>query len=59
MGGETDELDKRLTAHEAVCAERWGSVLARVGRIEKILITGTGALLVGMAGMILALMGLK
>lgn len=59
MGGGTDELDKRLTAHEAVCAERWGAVLSRVSRIEVILMGGTGALLIGMGGIILALLGLK
>lgn len=29
-------LDKRLTAHEQVCAERQGSILKRLTRIEGI-----------------------
>lgn len=27
-------LDKRLETHEAVCAERWGTIRSRVSRIE-------------------------
>lgn len=28
------DIDKRLTSHEAVCAERYGALRARVTRIE-------------------------
>lgn len=28
------DIDKRLTSHEAVCAERYGTLRARVARIE-------------------------
>jgi hypothetical protein len=43
------ELDKRLTAHEAVCAERYGNIVARLGRVEKILIGVAGSLIGGMS----------
>lgn len=59
MGGETDDLDKRFTVHEAVCAERWAAVLSRMGRVERILIAVGGSVIVGMAGIIMALLGLK
>lgn len=59
MGGETDDLDKRLTVHEAVCAERWAAVLSRMGRVERILIAVGGSVIVGMAGIIMALLGMK
>ena len=28
------DIDKRLSSHEAVCAERYGAIRERVGRIE-------------------------
>jgi hypothetical protein len=28
------DIDKRLTSHEAVCAERYGTLRTRVSRIE-------------------------
>lgn len=31
---ELAKLEGRMTAHEAVCAERWGAIRARVSRIE-------------------------
>lgn len=39
------ELDKRFSSHEAVCAERWKETILRIKRIEGILITTAGALL--------------
>lgn len=43
------ELDKRLTTHEAVCAERYASLVVRLGRVEKILLGMAGSLIIGMA----------
>jgi hypothetical protein len=43
------DLDKRLTTHEAVCAERYGNLVARLGRVEKILLGVAGSVIVGMA----------
>jgi hypothetical protein len=38
----------KLAVHEAVCAERYASLLSRMGRLEKIIITVAGILLTGM-----------
>ncbi|MDP2330295.1 MAG: hypothetical protein Q8M19_06315 [Reyranella sp.] len=46
------DIDKRLASHEAVCAERYGALRERVGRIEALgwstlaamLTTGIGGL---------------
>lgn len=53
------DLDKRLTTHEAVCAERYGAlrnelgaVLARMSRVEKIMLGVAGTIICGMAAMI-------
>lgn len=40
----------KLAIHEAVCAERYASLLSRMGRLEKIIIAVAGILLTGMAG---------
>ena len=42
------ELDKRLTTHEAVCAERYGQLVLRLGRVEKILLGVAGSVIIGM-----------
>ena len=43
-----DDLNLRLTTHEAVCAERWRETIVRIKRIE--------ALMIGSAGFIIALL---
>lgn len=48
----------RLSIHEAVCAERYASILARMSRLEKITITVAGTLIVGMAAVIVKVAGL-
>jgi hypothetical protein len=52
----------RLDTHEAVCAERYGNLLAmlkstanRVGRLESLVWVVAGATIVGMAGLIVTL----
>lgn len=42
---ETIELDKRLTTHEAVCAERWKETILRIKRLESILLACAGAIM--------------
>ena len=42
---DTTELDKRLSTHEAVCAERWKETILRIKRIETIFITCAGAII--------------
>lgn len=50
-----DDTGARLTTHEAVCAERYIGIMARMGRIESIIICAAAALLAGMAGLIVTL----
>lgn len=56
------EVESRLSAHEQVCAERYAvintrldGVDARLKRLERIIMNAAGALLVGMGGMIAAI----
>lgn len=56
MAALPDDLDKRLSVHEAVCAERYMILLGRMGRIEKIIIAVSGTLMVGMAGLLAKLL---
>ena len=39
------ELDKRLTTHEAVCELRWKETILRIKRIEAIMISSAGAII--------------
>jgi hypothetical protein len=50
----TRDLEVQFTTHEAVCAERYNTFIARVDRLEKLLIKAAGALIMGMAGVIIA-----
>jgi hypothetical protein len=45
---DISDLDKRLYTHEAVCAERYGYLLTRMARVEKILLAVAGSIIVGM-----------
>ena len=52
-------LDKRMSSHEAMCEERWKTCFNRfdnmdssIGRIEMILISCAGAIIVGAATLI-------
>jgi hypothetical protein len=56
MAALPDDLDKRLSVHEAVCAERYMILLGRMSRIEKIIIAVSGTLMVGMAGLVAKLL---
>ena len=49
-----DATDARLSTHEAVCAERYEQINARLKRIEGIMIKTAGIMLVSMAGTIFA-----
>ena len=46
------ETEARLNSHEAVCAERYDQINARLKRLEGILIKSVGTILVGMTGVI-------
>ncbi len=45
------EIDKRFSAHEAVCAERWKETILRIKRIEAILISSCGAIMLLLLGL--------
>lgn len=46
------ETEARLNSHEAVCAERYDQINARLKRLEGIIIKSVGTILVGMTGVI-------
>ena len=59
---DAEQVAADLAKHEAVCAERWKTAFNRfddldenVKRIETILISAAGALIVGGAGLIITL----
>ena len=47
-----NETEARLNSHEAVCAERYNQINARLKRLEQILMTASGVMIVSMAGII-------
>ena len=55
-------VETRMTVHEAVCAERYASILAmlrdtahRVTRLEVMVLSAAGATILGMAGLVATL----
>ena len=46
---EAEEIDKRLSVHEAICAERYAALLQRLSRIEWIMLSVAGALIAALA----------
>jgi hypothetical protein len=55
VAATTHELEVQLTSHEAVCAERYQTFIQRVDRLESLIIRTAGALIVGMAGLLVAI----
>ena len=47
-----DKTDARLSTHEAVCAERYEQINARLKRIEAIMMKTAGVMILSMAGTI-------
>jgi len=45
-------VDTRLSVHEAVCAERYAGINARLKRLETILIASAGAIILLLAGLV-------
>ena len=55
-------VETRMTVHEAVCAERYASILAmlrdtahRVTRLEVMVVAAAGSTILGMAGLVATL----
>lgn len=46
------ETEARLNSHEAVCAERYEQINARLKRMERIIMNAAGAMILSMAGVI-------
>jgi hypothetical protein len=40
-----DDLNLRLTTHEAVCAERWRETILRIKRLEAVMIGSAGGII--------------
>lgn len=49
------ELEARLSTHEAVCAERYAGINARLKRLETILIGSAGFIIAVLLGIVLKL----
>jgi hypothetical protein len=47
-----DKTDARLSTHEAVCAERYEQINARLKRIEGVMLKTAGVMILSMAGTI-------
>ena len=50
-----NELEKSLTTHEAICAERWAETLSKIKRLETILIGCFGSIVLILITIILKL----
>jgi len=46
------EVEARLNTHEQVCAERYSGINARLKRLEQILITSAGAIILLLVGLV-------
>jgi len=48
--GDLRDMDARLNLHEAVCAERYETIKSRLTRLEGILLSATGVMIVALIG---------
>ena len=46
------DLDKRISTHEAICAERYQSILFRLTRMERFILSAMVVLIMSMASVI-------
>jgi hypothetical protein len=53
------ETEARLNSHEAVCAERYAQINARLKRIESVLMRVAGVMIMAMGGVVWASMTLR
>lgn len=47
-----DATDARLSTHEQVCAFRYEQINARLKRLESVIVTAAGVMIISMAGVI-------
>lgn len=43
----------QISAHEKICAERWGETLSRIKRLEAVVVSGGGAIIVMLLSLLL------
>jgi hypothetical protein len=55
MAPDLHDVDARLNTHEAVCAERYLGINARLKRMEAMFIGGVGAIFLMLLGIVLRL----
>lgn len=53
------ETEARLNSHEAVCAERYAQINARLKRLESILMRVAGVMIMAMGGVVWTSMTFK
>ena len=53
------ETEARLNSHEAVCAERYEQINARLKRLESVLMRVAGVIIISMGGVVWASMTLR
>ena len=46
------DVESKLNTHEAVCAERWKETIERIKRLELVMITAAGSVILMMAGLL-------
>ena len=46
------DVESKLNTHEAVCAERWKETIERIKRLELVMLTAAGSLILMMAGLL-------
>jgi hypothetical protein len=46
---EMHEVETRISIHEAVCVERYAAITAQLKRIEMVMFSTAGALILGLA----------
>ena len=49
---KVSDVKAQIDTHEAVCAERWKETIERIKRLELVMITAAGSLILMMAGML-------
>lgn len=47
------DIESKLNTHEAVCAERYAGIWARLKRLESILLTSAGAIIMLLLALVL------
>ncbi len=50
--GNINEIEAKLMTHEAVCAERYAGINARLKRLEHILMASAGTIIVLLIGLV-------